>query len=172
MDYTGCQPTNQEIINAGFESCDEYIKCKRDCRPSSNPKCDGFLNSTGVPQVNATEFCRNLSLCDCKVNITLTQPLRAFVHVYYGINNFYQNHRRYLNSIDLQQLRGGFTRDPSADCRPESVRTDNGVPYLPCGLIGNSWFNGELSEIVCTRVCFPGTMEACDASLDGFLSFY
>ena len=163
MDYTDCRPTTPEIVDAGFKSCDEYIKCKRDClrvlRGPADNTCFNFLNMTrrmNYSGLNDTEFCANasdiLTVCNCKVNITLTQPLRKIVHVYYGINNFYQNHRRYLNSIDLQQLRGGFTRDPSADCRP--LRTDNsGAPYLPCGLIGNSWFNGERSESVSPCVC-------------------
>ena len=94
--------------------------------------------------------------CHCMINITLSEELRPPWNFYYGMRNYYQNHRRYLNSWDVNQLRGeGFT-DPSSDCRPyvrlrnssamEEVDEDEEeetFPVMPCGLIANSFFNGE-----------------------------
>ena len=65
---------------------------------------------------------------------------------YYGLDNYYQNHRRYLNSWDPSQLRGEDLRRPDDNCRPITRYTLDGesgrLPVAPCGLIANSWFNG------------------------------
>lgn len=63
---------------------------------------------------------------------------------YYRLNNFYQNHRRYVKSVDIDQLKGraktaGEIR--SGDCTPLNVDSETGKPYYPCGLIANSMFN-------------------------------
>ena len=63
--------------------------------------------------------------------------------MYYGLTNYYQNHRRYVRSRDDNQLLGNKGQLTS-DCNPyvyaEVNRTD--VPYAPCGAIANSLFNG------------------------------
>ena len=69
------------------------------------------------------------------------------VYMYYGLTNFYQNHRRYVSSRDDNQLTGkvlgiGSLND---DCDPYKTGSYNGttVGYAPCGAIANSLFNGE-----------------------------
>jgi hypothetical protein len=63
--------------------------------------------------------------------------------MYYGLTNFYQNHRRYVKSRDDNQLLGEFTNPPSTDCAPfDQV---NGMPIVPCGAIANSLFNDTFS---------------------------
>ena len=37
---------------------------------------------------------------------------------YYAMDNYYQNHRRYLNSWDPAQLRGDNFDEPTDNCRP------------------------------------------------------
>ena len=67
--------------------------------------------------------------------------------MYYGLTNYYQNHRRYVKSRDDEQLIGSKT-DPNAlssDCKPyRSPDAENatGDGYAPCGAIANSLFNG------------------------------
>lgn len=66
--------------------------------------------------------------------------------MYYGLSNFYQNHRRYVKSRDDNQLLGNLKSDPSTDCAPFAFANDsNGVlkPIAPCGAIANSMFNGK-----------------------------
>ncbi len=139
VDYTQCAPSNSTISSAGFRTCADYVICKRDCLGTENSVCSTFLNTSGI---NASSSCqRELPVCQCQVTITSSKRLRPDVHVYYGISNYYQNHRRYLNSRDLGQIHGDFL-DPSGDCIPLS-RDNASLPYLPCGLIANSWFNGE-----------------------------
>lgn len=37
---------------------------------------------------------------------TISPPLQSNVFMYYGLSNFYQNHRRYVKSRDDSQLNG------------------------------------------------------------------
>jgi hypothetical protein len=64
------------------------------------------------------------------------------VLLYYKLTNYYQNHRRYVKSIDQQQLLGDV-RSPndlqSGQCKPLGEQEGKGV--YPCGLIANSMFN-------------------------------
>lgn len=143
MEYTYCVPSDPIVSGANFSTCDEYVICKSQCLNSTNPVCIAFLAAQGI---DLGDNCQtDLPVCQCQVNITADQGLRQVVHVYYALNNYYQNHRRYLNSLDVRQLQGDFLRAPSSDCRPFIDRNINNtpVPILPCGLIANSWFNGE-----------------------------
>lgn len=145
VDYTQCAPSNSIISAANFTTCADYVICKRDCLLTENSVCSAFLNASGI---NASSSCQlDLPVCQCQVNITSSKRLRPDVHVYYGISNYYQNHRRYLNSRDLGQIHGDFLDSPSDDCRP-LIRDNSSLPILPCGLVANSWFNGEGACIV------------------------
>ena len=66
--------------------------------------------------------------------------------MYYGLTNFYQNHRRYVKSRDDRQLLGRLDSAPSSDCEPFATAMDNGTlkPIAPCGAIANSLFNGKM----------------------------
>lgn len=89
--------------------------------------------------------------CICIVNFTLATDFIAPVYIYYGLTNFYQNHRRYVKSRDDNQLLG--TKETynglSTDCQPfqgvaNSSQTSGGIPYAPCGAIANSKFNDSM----------------------------
>ncbi|XP_020576717.1 ALA-interacting subunit 3-like [Phalaenopsis equestris] len=62
------------------------------------------------------------------------------VYVYYQLDNFYQNHRRYVKSRNDQQLRDKSKANETSGCDPEKT-TANGMPIVPCGLIAWSLFN-------------------------------
>ncbi|XP_049849034.1 uncharacterized protein LOC126317099 [Schistocerca gregaria] len=72
--------------------------------------------------------------------------LRAPFYVYYQIDNFYQNNKRYYNSRNAKQLRGEMVYSFSElrDCSPyisknNSLNLDDF--YIPCGLMARSFFN-------------------------------
>lgn len=67
--------------------------------------------------------------------------------MYYGLTNFYQNHRRYVKSRDDSQLLGEFSTEVSSDCAPFNLNPANvgGKPIVPCGAIANSLFNDTLT---------------------------
>lgn len=69
--------------------------------------------------------------------------------VYYGLTNFYQNHRRYVKSRDDNQLHGADVKKSglSSDCSPYTG--NDSYAYAPCGAIANSMFNGE---IMCSNI--------------------
>jgi hypothetical protein len=77
------------------------------------------------------------------------------VYIYYGLSNFYQNHRRYVKSRDDHQLLG--TLGPvSNECDPFARYPDPNNPSIinqvvPCGAIANSIFNGISGDFLLER---------------------
>lgn len=65
--------------------------------------------------------------------------------MYYGLTNYYQNHRRYVKSRDDFQLLGKLSKTPSSDCAPYDYHNDK--PIAPCGAIANSLFSGMHSFV-------------------------
>ena len=74
--------------------------------------------------------------------------LQGPVYMYYGLTNFYQNHRRYVKSRDDFQLIGEKNNynQLSSDCDPfrgvQDPVTGLWKAIAPCGTIANSLFNG------------------------------
>ncbi|XP_066591380.1 cell cycle control protein 50A isoform X2 [Prorops nasuta] len=85
--------------------------------------------------------------CNCSVNFTLPVDFNGNVYMYYGLTNFYQNHRRYVKSRDDNQLLGKLSDIVSTDCEPFAYVKENEtqIPIAPCGAIANSLFSDELS---------------------------
>ena len=81
----------------------------------------------------------------CVIRFTLPTDFTPPVMLYYRLTNFYQNHRRYVKSVDEGQLKGqnktSAQLNSDGTCAPLAV-APNGKPYYPCGLISNSLFNG------------------------------
>lgn len=101
-------------------------------------------HSTGVPCERV--LAQNLNgkpSCHCSISFRLPKDYEGKVYLYYGLSNFYQNHRRYVKSRDDNQLLGEFTNTPSTDCTP--FHDNNGRPIVPCGAIANSLFNDTLA---------------------------
>lgn len=104
----------------------------------------GYPDADNGPQfVNTTA---------CRVQFYIPDNIGPPVLLYYQLTNFYQNHRRYVQSFDQDQLKGNFRDNSSisgSNCDPlrqETVGTDSQgneikKPYYPCGLIANSMFN-------------------------------
>lgn len=79
----------------------------------------------------------------CVVEFDIPTDLKPSVLFYYKLTNFFQNHRRYVKSLNSNQLKGKFVSPKdldASDCKPLS--TINGTAIYPCGLIANSLFNG------------------------------
>ena len=79
----------------------------------------------------------------CTISMTVPADMAPPIYVYYELDNFYQNHRRYVKSRDDNQLRGtaGLTASSLSDCDP-MVSNSTSAVYNPCGLIARSFFNG------------------------------
>ena len=82
--------------------------------------------------------------------------MAATVYIYYQLENYYQNHRRYVKSRSYEQLSGTWLSadDLEDDCDPVVTNADMDqnvsvtgetlepdVAAFPCGLIAKSFFN-------------------------------
>ena len=100
--------------------------------------------------------CENQSICNIK--ITIDKKMKQPIMVYYQINKFYQNHRRYVKSKSDKQLNGkSFSLKEmknSGDCAPAETNAEMNKKIsitgdelkqddlaIPCGLIAKSFFN-------------------------------
>lgn len=82
--------------------------------------------------------------CICEIKFKLDVDFEAPVYVYYGLKNFYQNHRRYVKSRDDNQLLGKSYTTLNSECRPYDLAKDEDGKekfIAPCGAIANSLFN-------------------------------
>jgi len=82
----------------------------------------------------------------CTINVQIPDTMNHPVFLYYRLENYYQNHRRYVKSRNDEQLHGDYVSKYSSlsDCDPlESLggSKDPSNFYLPCGLIAWSLFN-------------------------------
>lgn len=91
-------------------------------------------------------------LDQCLVRFNIPEDLAPPVMMYYKLQNFYQNHRRYVISFSADQLKGKAVSASAlntSNC--EQLHSDpdgSGRPIYPCGLIANSLFNDTFSSPV------------------------
>ncbi|KAK3131027.1 hypothetical protein QOZ80_6BG0501100 [Eleusine coracana subsp. coracana] len=81
---------------------------------------------------------------NCTRTLTVTKDMKQPIFVYYELDNFYQNHRRYVKSRNDAQLRDAKKANQTSACEPERTTAD-GKPIVPCGLIAWSLFNDTYS---------------------------
>ncbi|XP_048509773.1 cell cycle control protein 50A isoform X2 [Athalia rosae] len=106
-------------------------------------------NSNNTVAGNSTKCADIIALnpsadCYCEIDFKLPIDFGGKVYMYYGLTNFYQNHRRYVKSRDDNQLLGQLSSSVSSDCAPFAYN-DSQVPIAPCGAIANSLFSDELT---------------------------
>jgi hypothetical protein len=94
----------------------------------------------------------------CIISFTIPNDIEPPILFYYRLTNFYQNHRRYVKSFDINQLKGDAVSTnsiKSGECDPLTVAPGrNGGserPYYPCGLIANSMFNDTFMNITASN---------------------
>ena len=94
---------------------------------------------------------------NCIISIEIPKDVEGPIFFYYGLDNFHQNHRRYLNSRDVDQLQGEIKEadDLESTCEFSIYMKDTGRTQSwggneldpetvanPCGLVARSVFNG------------------------------
>ena len=83
----------------------------------------------------------------CQIQFDVPNDIGPPVFLYYRLTSFYQNHRRYVKSLDTNQLLGVSVSNTTIDggtCDP--LRLNGSRPYYPCGLIANSLFNDSFQS--------------------------
>jgi uncharacterized membrane protein len=82
----------------------------------------------------------------CIINFTISTTMKRPIYMYYGLENYYQNHRRYVQSKSDTQLAGEviYSYSSLSTCSPRISLNNSQNPnyfYEPCGLIPWSMFN-------------------------------
>ncbi|KAJ4369845.1 alkylphosphocholine resistance protein lem3 [Neocucurbitaria cava] len=151
IDYTNCN-TTAPLIDANFDASKQsnmtdipsgrvsaHFKSAMTTQPQWGYSSENYTWPSGVTQKTSV----------CILSITIPNDVAPPVLFYYRLTNFYQNHRRYVKSIDTEQLKGTARSAGdinSGDCSPLGV-ADDGRPYYPCGLIANSMFNDTFGNL-------------------------
>jgi len=126
----------------------------------SNQVKEYDVNYTDCPSIDSTDngklckvlvnetISKNLTKppCKCEVTIEIEEDMEKPVYMYYGLTNFYQNHRRYVKSRSEAQLLGKIdTKTTGGDCEPFAMNDEKTKPIVPCGAIANSLFNDTIT---------------------------
>lgn len=84
------------------------------------------------------------------LSLTVTKDMEPPIWVYYQLDSFHQNHRRYVKSRDDNQIKAAkpvqITKGGLADCAP-AVMSDDGRALYPCGLVASSVFNDTFAIV-------------------------
>ncbi|GMI83334.1 hypothetical protein like AT1G54320 [Hibiscus trionum] len=88
---------------------------------------------------NKVSFIQSDANKTCTRRLTVPKLMKQPIYVYYQLDNFYQNHRRYVKSRSDSQLKDNSSWNDVSSCKPEDM--SNGQPIVPCGLIAWSLFN-------------------------------
>nr|CAD1844657.1 unnamed protein product [Ananas comosus var. bracteatus] len=80
----------------------------------------------------------------CTRRLIVPKHMSSPIQVYYQLDNFYQNHRRYVKSRSDKQLKSKSSERETKTCEPEGT-TGDGLAIVPCGLIAWSLFNDTYS---------------------------
>ncbi|VBB75232.1 Putative meiotically up-regulated gene protein [Podospora comata] len=114
----------------------------------TNPDLDPFRSQwkrETIDDVKVANYTAKREYCYVRINIP--EDLKPTISFFYHLNNFYQNHRRYVNSFNAKQLLGdavdGGTINAST-CAPLTHNHEGKIIY-PCGLVANSIFNDTFS---------------------------
>ncbi|EJF62457.1 transcription regulator [Dichomitus squalens LYAD-421 SS1] len=154
LDYTDCELlTSQNASNTSTSltftdiPSSKYsykLRASDSGAPISTPQY-AFLDQSGASGVS------NVSARQCVLQFDVPADIQTPVLLYYKLSNFYQNHRRYVKSLNSNQLRGdhvSYGTIKGGDCKPLDV--SNGKIVYPCGLIANSVFNDTFSNLTLT----------------------
>lgn len=131
IEYTGCSQAGPNLSNVPHSTYD--LRAADAKLPHAPPQW-------ASTQVNGQQGCR--------LRFELPANLQKPVFLYYKLTSFYQNHRRYVRSIDSDQLQGKHRSKSdidNSDCKPLTSVGDKVI--YPCGLVANSIFNGARGEL-------------------------
>jgi hypothetical protein len=139
LEYTGCENAGANFTTTTegtFTDLPKFLyelKSGDDKRKFARPQWSFLFDETAAPSTRM----------QCRLKFELPADFKHPVFVYYKLTNYYQNHRRYVQSLNADQLKGKAVSASalrSSSCKPLDVLGDK--PIYPCGLIANSVFNG------------------------------
>ena len=147
IDYTHCRTEIQN--NTDFESIpSKYVSSSFKSSDSNCTNDPTYKWRQYSVNVNYTGGGQPVNTSVCSLQFNIPNNLKPPVLLYYRLTNFYQNHRRYVKSLDSNQLKGQAKKNSSlGSCTPLDT-DDDGNAYWPCGLIANSIFNDSFTNPV------------------------
>ncbi|TCD68223.1 hypothetical protein EIP91_011292, partial [Steccherinum ochraceum] len=147
LEYTDCDTLNPSSSNNSltFSNMPDFnyrLRSSQSHAPFTPPQY-AFINDTSGPLGQQAQ---------CFVQFDIPYDLEPTVLLYYKLTNFFQNHRRYVKSLNTDQLKGKFVSVSdlqNGDCKPLArFQNDTGrFAVYPCGLIANSVFNDTYSGL-------------------------
>lgn len=148
---------NVQNISIDYSSCGDIATSSFESIPSKYVSYHFKDSTKEKPQWKLEKSENDKEICH--LQFTVPNDVKRPIYVYYKLTNFYQNHRKYVSSFDLDQLKGVAVEaeDLVSECKP--LRERDGKAIYPCGLIANSIFNDSIS------LSLSGTNGASDYTL-------
>ncbi|KAK4936783.1 alkylphosphocholine resistance protein lem3 [Elasticomyces elasticus] len=143
IDYTNCNSSATSDFTAIPDS--KISSSFKSSNSSVKPQWRKTLNTTTPPYSVPLD-----NTAVCTLQFSIPNDIGPPVYLYYRLTNFYQNHRRYVKSLDTDQLKGTASSNDTiggSACNPLQL-DHNGKAYYPCGLIANSIFNDTINSPV------------------------
>ena len=136
----------------------EYTDWEQVLTTDQGTKCSELL---GDHETNYTSNLQDHKGIRCQVEQSL--DVSGFAgeetYLYYGLDNYFQNHRRYVDSRSDPQLRMKEEGEATEECDPIEKNENSTRYFAPCGLIANSLFNDTIEIFECLD-------DDCDTSSD------
>ncbi len=140
------------------EKVNEFTIDYTDCRTATgtqsqipSSKYDYQLHNKNTSNFQPPSWSWNENTRTCSLYFSVPARLDNSVFLYYKLTNYYQNHRRYVKSIDANQLKGdavSYSTISGGTCKPVDVDPETHKIIWPCGLIANSVFNDTFADPV------------------------
>ncbi|GKZ39526.1 hypothetical protein AbraIFM66950_000488 [Aspergillus brasiliensis] len=137
------KPKNRRPAN--YSECAE--KAPTSYAASISDQVKSSFKSSGEQSTPTWQRFNESGTTICRLIFEIPDTLEPPVLLYYRLTNFYQNHRRYVKSMDTDQLKGKAVDNSTIDggsCDPLKLDPSTGKAYYPCGLIANSQFNDTI----------------------------
>ncbi|WJX59609.1 hypothetical protein P8452_44915 [Trifolium repens] len=79
----------------------------------------------------------------CTIELKVLKRMKSPIYVYYQLDNFLQNHRRFVKGRNDEQMRDSSKASSTIGCDHQSYV--KGEPIVPCGIAAWSMFNDTYS---------------------------
>ncbi|KAA8905361.1 CDC50/LEM3 family [Sphaerosporella brunnea] len=146
IDYTNCEDQGSTFSQIPSEKYSAVFKTALPRNGVPEWKVEKNVPTTDVSMLRTNP---DFNETVCTIKFDLPNELKPPVLFYYRLTNFYQNHRRYVASLDQPQLKGDARTlsqlQKASDCDPLTWDDVQRKPYYPCGLIANSMFNDSFA---------------------------
>lgn len=131
-----------EMLQVNYSDCD--TKASSEFKEMSHKDYSYHFKASKPSQI---EWKYDEGSKKCTIQFEIPNEIKGNLFMYYKLTNFYQNHRKYVESYDWYQLRGFAVEkgDISDKCEPLRYRDDKII--YPAGLVANSLFNDTISNL-------------------------